>query len=199
MFTASQWTARKHIELCRGPQGPTGPTGPSGPIGASGIQGPSSSTSGPSGAIGPSGGRGPSGSTGVGGPTGPEPGTIGQISITRFPFISGGSNLSIYRAYANKTLIITPTESMQIQIVAIPLLGTNPLVVFLKNPTIHTLTVSPTVVTPIFTSPLTLTRYPTTLPLQIPGSDIGPAGTSRVRRPGDIMILYWNGFSFELY
>ena len=199
MFTASQWTARKHIELCRGPQGPTGPTGPSGPSGPSGVQGPSGNTSGPSGTIGPSGSRGPSGNFGGLGPTGPVPGTIGEISITTFPLITGGSNLYIYRAYANKTLIITPTASMQIQILTIPLLGTTPLVVFLKNTTIHTLTVSPTVATPIFTSPLRLTRYPNTLPLQIPGSDIGPAGTSRVRRPGDIMILYWNGFSFELY
>jgi len=196
MFTASQWTARKHIELCRGPQGPTGPTGPSGSSGPSGTQGPSSSTSGPSGAIGPSGARGPSGSSGVGGPTGPEPGTIGL----RYNPLTGSDtvrSIYIYRSQANRILLIQPDNFKTLRFVQGSPLGTTPLVVFLKNPTIHELSVLPTSTSSGVT--VTVTRYPTTLPLQIPGSDIGPAGTSRVRRPGDIMILYWNGFSFELY
>ena len=196
MFTASQWTARKHIELCRGPQGPTGPTGPSGPSGPSGVQGPSSNTSGPSGTIGPSGSRGPSGNFGGLGPTGPQQGTIGLSYNPIEGSTSAVRAVNIFRSMANKILLIQPDGVKTLRFVQGSPLGQTPLVVFLKNPTIHALTVLPTSTSSGIT--VAVTRYPT-LSLQIPGSDIGPAGTSRVRRPGDIMILYWNGFSFELY
>ena len=198
MFTASQWTARKHIELCSGPRGPTGPTGPSGSSGPSGGQGPPSDVSGPLGASGPSGSFGLSGPNGPRGPAGPLPGTIGQISITEFPTLGPLypiPTLTILKEYENKTLILSPPGNMQIQLFCIFPLGITPFIVFLKNRTIHTLTVS----TNVAVLNVSLTRYPIPRSLQIPSCDIGPDTTSRVRRPGDIMILHWTGRVFELY
>jgi len=198
MFTASQWTARKHIELCSGPQGPRGPTGPTGPSGPPGSQGPSSSTSGPSGATGPSGNPGPSGSIGLGGPVGPQAGTIGVTSITSFPSgPSGQITLPIDRSYANKTLLLNPPVHVRIQLSIPTPLGTSPFVVFLKNTTIFTLFVSKTT-----TNGLAVAMFPDTLSVGPSGARQIPAydkNELRIRRTGDIIILFWSGFRFELY
>ena len=195
MFTASQWTARKQIELCRGPQGPKGPSGPPGPQGSTGPQGPPNNVSGPSGSSGPQGEGGFDGSIGAGGPSGPQPGTIG---ISTFQY-STNTSLQITPALANKTVLLKPTQSGLVVTINDTLIGNldQEFVVFLKNITIFTTSLAnKTTRTP----PRDVIRFPSNIgistSLRIPASD---TDVLRVRRVSDTMILYWNRFGFELF
>jgi hypothetical protein len=187
MLTASQWTAKKHIDLCQGLQGATGPTGPSGPSGPSGVQGVSISASGPTGPTGPSGPQGNPGPSGPTGASGPLPGTIG---VQKISWSTGTNTVNILSTMKYNTLLLNPSVPTITTFDYSTLISTNPsnFWVLLKNISVNTITVDSA----------SVTRYPTNVLDIIPPSDILTA-TTRVRSSGDTMILVWDGISLQLY
>ena len=178
ILSASQWTAQNRTVLC------VGKTGPNGSIGSDGTPGPN----GPTGATGPTGPSGPTGPTGLQGVVG-STGATGPTGPVSFPltFIDAQTDGG-YKEY-----ILTPAN-------------VNGLILIKNNSPEN----SPEVVLIVSAAPVgswwmikASLMYQVTVKWSVSVSDtariLGTLPTATYANPTNLIYVYWDGTTLNLY